>query len=173
MSQPAIDVLQGQECPMCKEKSLTLTESETEIAFFGKVYLFSMTCEQCKYHKADVEAAEQHEPCRWTLDIEKEDDLKIRVVKSAEATVKIPHIMTIESGPSSNGYVTNVEGVINRVKRMLESTRDQEEDLENKKKIKNMLKKIQKTLWGQEKLRMIIEDATGNSTIISEKAVKA
>ena len=172
MSEPPIHVLPGQECPACKEKNLTLTESETDIAFFGKVFLFSMSCDSCKYHKADLEAAEQHEPSKWTFEIENEQDLKVRVVKSAEATVKIPHIMSIESGPASNGYVTNIEGILNRVKKMLETTRDQEEDLENKKKAKNMLKKIQKVIWGHEKIKVIIEDPTGNSSIISEKAIK-
>ena len=172
MADEPIHVLAGQPCPMCNEKSLTLTESETEIAFFGKVYLFSMSCEACKYHKADLEAAEQHEPCKWTFDVENEKDMHVRVVKSAEATIEIPHIMTIESGPASNGYITNIEGVLNRVKKMLETTRDQEEELDAKKKLKNMLKKLQKVFWGQETLKIIIEDSTGNSSIISEKAVK-
>jgi len=36
-----------------------------------------------------------------------------------------------------------------------------------------MVKKLQKVLWGDEKLKLIIEDPTGNSAIISDKAVKA
>src|SRR3989338_7794159 len=153
MANEEVHVLAGQQCPMCNKKTLTLTESETEIPFFGKVFLFSMSCEECKYHKADVESAEQHEPCRWAFEIENEQDMHIRVVKSAEATVKIPHMVSIESGPASNGYVTNIEGVLSRVKKILETTRDQEEELEAKKKAKNMIKKLQKVMWGNEKLK--------------------
>ena len=40
-------------------------------------------------------------------------------------------------------------------------------------KAKNLLKKIQKISWGQEKAKLIIEDPSGNSAIISEKAVKS
>lgn len=173
MADQEMHVLAGQQCPMCNKKALTLTESETEVPFFGKVFLFSMTCDECKYHKADIECAQNQEPCKWTFDIENEKDLNVRIVKSAEATVKIPHMMSIESGPGSNGYVTNIEGILNRVKKVLETTRDQEEDNDAKKKAKNMIKKIQKVLWGQEKLKLIIEDPTGNSSIISERAVKA
>ena len=54
--------LSGQTCPMCRKNTLTLLESESEVPFFGKLFLFSMTCGSCKYHKAAVEAAEQHEP---------------------------------------------------------------------------------------------------------------
>jgi len=35
-----------------------------------------------------------------------------------------------------------------------------------------MLKKLQNVLWGSEKLKIIIEDPSGNSAIISEKAVR-
>lgn len=168
-----VDVLGEQECPMCRAKTLTLTEHEREIPYFGRVYLFSMTCSSCKYHKADVEAAEKKEPCKYTLEISGEQDMSIRVVKSAEATVKIPNIMTIESGPGSNGYITNVEGVLNRVKTMLEKAKEDCEDEDDKKKVWNMIKKINRVVWGSEKMKMIIEDPTGNSAIISEKVVKS
>lgn len=168
-------VLAGQECPVCHKKSCILTELEREIPFGEKdtkIYIFSMRCDECGYHKADVEFAEHNEPVKYTLDIESEDDMKIRIVKSAEATVKIPHIITIESSPASNGYITNVEGVFNRVKKAIEVARDSAEDEAEKKKAKNLLKKIQRIMWGQEKAKLIIEDPTGNSMVISDKAVK-
>ena len=55
---------------------------------------------------------------------------------------------------------------------MIEDARDNEEDPAAKKKAKNHLKKLQKVMWGQEKMKIIIEDPTGNSAIISEKAEK-
>ena len=162
-----------QQCPLCHEKTLILTERETEVPYFGKVYLFSMTCSNCKYHKADVEALEQKEPVKYEFEISSEEDMKVRVVKSAEATVKLPHIATISPGPAAQGYVTNIEGIINRVKYQVESAKEMEEDEEEKKKAKNMLKKITRITWGQEKQRIVIEDPSGNSAIISDKAVKS
>ena len=102
-----------------------------------------------------------------------EEDMKVRVVKSAEATVKLPHIATISPGPAAQGYVTNIEGILNRVKYQVESAKEMEEDEEEKKKAKNMLKKITRITWGQEKQRIVIEDPSGNSAIISDKAVKS
>jgi zinc finger protein len=166
-------VINGELCPFCHNKTLTLTEAETDIPFFGKAYLFSMNCASCGYHKADVETEEQKEPCKYTLEISSEEDMKIRVVKSSNATVKIPHIGSIEPGEASNGYITNIEGVLQRIKKQVEVLRDDSEDEEDKKKAKNMLKKLLRVMWGQEKLKMIIEDPTGNSAIISEKAVKS
>lgn len=169
-SQPS--VLEGQPCPMCHKKTLALTEAETEVPFFGKMFVFSMSCSNCKYHKADVEAAEKHDPAKWTVEVSGEADMKIRVVKSSTANVKIPFVTTIEAGAGSNGYITNVEGILNRVKKILEDIRDNADGKSERKKAKNLLKKIQKTVWGNEKLKIIIEDKEGNSAIISEKAVK-
>jgi zinc finger protein len=170
MKPPAI--VKGQPCPMCKKKTLTLMEDEREIPFFGKCYLFSMTCSNCHYHKADVESEEKHPAVKYSLDIIKEDDMKIRVVKSAEATIKIPHMITMEGGEASNGFITNIEGVLNRIKKVVEFARDNEDDNSLRKKAKNQLKKLNKVMWGQESLKIIIEDPSGNSAIISEKAVK-
>ena len=162
-----------QPCPLCHEKTLILTERETEVPYFGKVYLFSMTCSNCKYHKADVEATEQKEPVKYEFEISGEEDMKVRVVKSSEATVKLPHLATITPGPASQGYVTNIEGILNRVKHQIEAAKEMEEDEEDKKKAKNLLKKILNITWGKEKQKIVIEDPSGNSAIISDKAVKS
>ncbi len=161
-----------QPCPMCKQKTLVLSEAEREVPYFGKVYLFSMTCSNCKYHKADIECTEKQEPSKYTFEIKSKDDLNVRVIKSSEATVKIPHITTITPGPASNGYITNIEGIFNRVKREVETLRDTSEEKEDRKKAKNMLKKILKIMWGQQPQKIIIEDPSGNSAIISDKAEK-
>jgi zinc finger protein len=166
-------VLRGQPCPVCGKNSLQLMEKEMDVPYFGQMFIFNMSCdsEECKYYKTDIEAIEKKDPCRWTIEISTEEDMKIRVVKSSEATVKIPHVTTITPGPASNGYITNVEGILNRVKHEIETARDAEEDEEVKKRAKNLLKKLLKVTWGQEKLKIIIEDPSGNSAIISEKAV--
>ena len=162
-----------QPCPLCHENTLILTEGESEVPYFGKVLLFSMTCSSCKYHKADVEAIEQKEPAKYEFEISSEQDMKVRVVKSSEAIVKLPHIATITPGPASQGYVTNIEGILNRVKYQIESAKEMEEDDSDKKKAKNLLKKLLNITWGKEKQKIIIEDPSGNSAIISDKAVKS
>lgn len=167
-----VSTLEKQPCPMCRNNTLTLTEFTRDVPFFGKVFLFSMNCSSCNYHKADVEPAEQREPSKYTIEISGEEDMKIRVVKSSSATVRIPRITTISPGESSNGYITNVEGLLSRVKKIIEHLRDEAEDKSERKKAKNMLKKIQDVMWGRDSLKITIEDPTGNSAIISEKALK-
>src|SRR3990167_3312712 len=165
--------LKGEECSICHLKSLVLREDEMDIPHFGKCYLLTMKCEKCNYHKTDVEAAEQRKPIKVTIKVDSEEDMNIRVIKSGEATVKIPHIITIEPGPASEGYVTNIEGLLERVKAMIQSSAEGEDDPAAKKKAKNILKKLGKVLVGREKLKIIIEDETGHSAIISDKAQKS
>ncbi len=170
---PEPETVTGEQCAFCHEKALILSEREVEVPYFGNVLLFSMTCNNCKYHKSDVEALEKKEPSKYTFEINKEEDMKVRIVKSSEATIKIPHITTISPGPASQGFVTNVEGILRRVKHQVETLRDSAEDDVDKKKAKNMLKKLAKIMWGQEKQKIIIEDPSGNSAIISDKAEKS
>ena len=165
--------IKNQPCPFCGKKKCTLTEEEVDIPYFGRVFVLSMDCEACGTRKSDVEPAEKKEPCKYTLEVNSEEDLNIKIVKGGEATVKIPHIITMEPGPASSGYVTNVEGLLERVKKIIESSVESEEDTSAKKKAKNMIKKLNKVIFGKEKLKIIIEDKTGHSAIISEKAQKS
>ena len=165
------DVVAGETCPVCLQKSLILMEREQEIPYFGKVLLFSMSCNGCQFHKADVECAEERDPAKYSIEVSGSDDMMIRVVKSSQATVKVPYVADIQPGEASNGYVTNVEGILQRIKKQIETIRDTEEDDAAVQKAKSLIKKINRAIWGEEKLRLIIEDPTGNSAIISDKAV--
>ena len=156
---------------MCGEKKATLHEEEIDIPHFGKTYVFGIYCNACGYRKSDLEAAERHQGMEYTLEISSEDDMSIKVVKSSEAGIKIPRIITIEPGPGSNGYVTNVEGVLERVKKAVESAVD-EDDKDARKKAKNMIKKINNAILGRDKLKLTITDPSGNSAIISDKVTK-
>lgn len=168
-----IDVLEGELCPFCHKKTLTLRQAEREVPFFGNLIIYSMDCEneECGYHKADVEAEVPKGAVKASVDISSEEDLKIRIVKSSTATVKIPHVGNIEPGEASNGYITNVEGILNRMKTQVEFARDNAEDPADRKKAKNILKKLTKVLMGSEKLTISLDDPAGNSAIISDKTV--
>ncbi len=165
-----MDKLKNQPCPICRKNTLTLTEEEVDVPHFGKTYLFSMICEDCKYHQSDVESAEQKEPCRLTIMIDSEKDMNIKIVKSSNASIKIPELrVSVESGPASDGYISNVEGVLDRFKKIIEGERDEAEEDDIKKKAKNLLKKIWKVKLGEIPIKVIIEDKSGNSAIISDK----
>jgi len=164
-----VEVLEGEPCPFCNKKTMTLSQAEDDIPFFGKVFIFGMNCTSCGYRKADVEAAEKKPGSKQTFEVTSQKDLSVRVIKSSEATVKIPHIGSMEPGEGSEGFVTNIEGLIERFKKQIEVLRDTAEDEEDRKKAKNMLKKLQRVLWGDETLKITLEDPSGNSGFIQQK----
>ncbi len=165
-------VLEGQPCPVCKSNTLTLREAEVEVPFFGKLYLYSMDCSNCGFHKADVESAIQKPPVKIQFTVEGDKDLRVRVVKSSKARITLKGIGSIEPGIESNGYITNVEGLISRFKHQVQVILDSEDqDSDARAKAKKLLKKLNRILAGWDKAVLIIEDESGNSAILSEKAV--
>jgi len=167
-----MDTLENQECPFCHKKAVTIQEDQKDIPFFGKTYLFSMNCSECKFFKADVESAETKDPVKCTFMIENEKDMKVRVVKGSEATVKISQLkMEVTPGPASNGYITNIEGVLNRFEKIIKDEKEDAEDDSVKKHAKVLLKKLWKIKLGELPLKVVIEDPSGNSAIISEKTI--
>ena len=166
-----MDKLDNQPCPVCRNKTLTLTEDMVEVPYFGKTYIFSMRCSSCKYFMSDVEAEEQKEPSRYTIETDSDKDMQIRVVKSSAAAIKIPQLkMSVESGPASIGFISNIEGVLDRFKEIIEQEKESTDEEGVRKNAKNLLKKIWKIKLGDIKVKIILEDSTGNSAIISEKA---
>lgn len=163
--------LKNQKCSMCNKNTLTLTEETYNIPHFGRCFLMSMSCSNCYFHKASVESEETKPPCRYTFTIKDKKDLNVKVIKSSEATIKIPQLrLSVTPGPSSTGYFTNIEGVLSRFKKIIEDQRDSAEDSSIKKKAKNLLKKLWKVECGDLELKIIIEDPSGNSSILSDKA---
>src|SRR3989338_1032287 len=166
-----MEKLEKQDCPFCYEKKLTLTQEEIEIPYFGKTFIFGMQCFGCNYNESDVEAEELKEPTRYTIEINNEEDMKIRVVKSSQAIVKVPTLrMEVKPGTIPEGYVSNVEGVLDKFKKIIEDQRDLTDDGDVRKNAKNLLKKLWKVKLGDISVKIVIEDPSGNSAIISNKA---
>lgn len=166
-----MEEIKGQVCPICGKKELVLCEDEMDIPYFGLCFLFSMNCSSCGFSKSDVEAEEKKDPVKITFTIEDVKDLNARVVKSSNALIKISQLkMSIEPGENSEGFISNIEGLLGKFEKVLEGQRDSAEDKDIRKKAKNLLKKIWKVKCGDVPLKIIIEDKSGNSAIISEKA---
>ena len=158
--------LKNQPCPFCNKKTLTLIEEEKEIPYFGKVFIFSMQCSNCKYSMSDVEATEQKEPCKYEIEVNSDKDMLIRIVKSSQATIKIPQLkMSMTPGPASIGFISNIEGLLDKFREIIESERETAEEDEIKTHAKNLLKKLWKIKLGDISVKIIIEDPSGNSAI--------
>ncbi len=166
-----MQVLKNQKCAMCGRASATLTESTEDVPHFGKCFLMSMTCSSCHYHQSDVESEESdHNPVKHTFEIKSKKDLNVRVIKAAQATVKIPQMrLSITPGVASIGYISNIEGLLARFKAIIEEQRDNAEDAKVRKAAKRLLKKLWNVENGDQPMKIVIEDPSGNSAIVSDE----
>jgi zinc finger protein len=162
------------DCPICKSKnSLKALMFIHEIPYFGKVMESTIICEKCGYRNADVMILEEKEPRLYTVKVEEEKDLFTRVIRSKSGTIELEELgVTIEPGPASQGFISNVEGVLERVKETLIMTRhfkEQENDLEAVKKVDELLEYIEEVKNGQKSLTIKVMDPFGHSALIGEK----
>jgi zinc finger protein len=167
-------MVQKLDCPICGGKnSFTITNHEIDIPYFGKVIETTMMCDRCKYRNSDVFPLEVREPKRYKLTIKDEKDLNKRVIKSSTGYVRIPELgVEITPGPVSEGYVSNVEGVLNRVDNVLQTLIRWAENEEQKKKGEELRERIKKIKEGKETATLIIEDPLGHSVIIGDGVVE-
>ena len=130
-----------------------------------------MNCSNCDLKKSDIECEENKGPLSYTFNITSKEDMEVRIVKSGSAKIKFPSLRTkVEPSQANEGYISNIEGVLTRLEEVLRIERDASEDKSARKTAKNLLKKIWKVKLGEIPLKIIIEDPTGNSAIVSEKA---
>ena len=159
-------------CPACEKIGLDVAFHIHKIPYFGEVMESVISCPSCGYRHADVVILEAREPVRYTLKVGSEEDMLIRVVRSGSARIEIPELgIKITPGLNSDGYISNVEGVLTRIEDVLTMIKSWEGG-EKGERAEELLTRIKKIKAGKETARLIIEDPTGNSTIISDKAGK-
>jgi len=158
-------------CPCCGRELKVITQLY-KVPYFDDVLLMSFTCE-CGFKHAETLVTKIGEPTRFKIRI-KGDNLNARVIKSSSGTIRIPELgINIEPGPTSQAFITNVEGILHRVKDVVKSISVLHKDDANvKRKCDEIIKKIDETIEGKDELTLIIDDPFGNSLIISNDAVK-
>ena len=156
-------------CPACSVEGIAKSMmKEIEIPHFGKVLETTIQCPKCGFKHSDVIALEQNDPAKYTIEINK-NNLSVRVVRSQSATVTIPELgVKVEPGPKSEGYVTNVEGILTRFEEAVKKAMNLFDDAESQKNAENTLNNILELKKGNGTATLIIHDPFGQSNIVSE-----
>jgi len=157
-------------CPKCGEK-IMITEYLYRLPVIGKVIISTGKCKKCGYTYKDVRAAESHGPQRIKLYIDSLEDLNTIVVRAGTASIYIPELeVSITPGSASQGFITTVEGILNRVKEVMELLKE-DSDVDADVWSRQM-ESIKRAMVGDLKFTLIIEDPEGVSRIINEKVEK-
>ena len=159
-------------CPLCNHKSLRVSNIIISIPYFGEVIDFTISCDSCGYKRSDIMPVEVKEPTRYSFHVESACDVSTRIVKSSTCTIKIPDLgIIIEPGPLSEGYISNVEGLLNRISSVINMGMRMGKE-EEKKNGQEIIERITKLIDGEERVCIIFEDPLGFSAIASDKAIK-
>ncbi|MCG7853466.1 MAG: ZPR1 zinc finger domain-containing protein [Methanosarcinaceae archaeon] len=158
-------------CPLCHEDLIIQWQSDN-IPFFGEVMYITTRCD-CGFRFADTMILTQKEPVHYEITINCMEDLNARFIRSTSGTVRIPELgIDVEPGMASESYVTNIEGILDRIKDVVITATNWVKDDETKYarglEVQNVL---DDAMNGKGKLTVVIEDPLGNSAIISDSAI--
>jgi len=158
-------------CPCCNSEIEYLYKTEN-IPFFSDILIISAVCPACGYKFVDTQLLKHGDPSRYTVSVESEQDLAIRVVRSMSASLEIPELgVRIDPGPACEGFISNVEGVLDRIGTVVEGAARNGTD-DEKVSAAALLANIARVKAGQFPVTLILEDPSGNSGLIADKTVK-
>lgn len=161
-----MDVSYAAQCPSCDTESMMTSQTEYEVEHFGSVLLSVVTCQKCGYKHTDVITLTEREPIGLTAKISSVEDLNMRVIKSGTATVSMPEFgASITPGPYSEGYISNVEGILDRIEDALTFMLTTAEG-KRLAKGERILKQI-RMAKDKPRFTFVIKDPFGNSAIVS------
>ncbi|WNY24686.1 hypothetical protein MsAc7_02100 [Methanolapillus millepedarum] len=164
-------------CPLCQNE-LVMKWQRDNIPYFGDIMYTTSICSNCTFRFADTLILTGKDPVCYSLSVNTPDDLDARVIRSTSGTILIQELgIMVEPGPISESYITNVEGVLQRIRGVVESaTRWSEADCELDKVERGLylLARIDEIIENPEtadcKITLEIKDPLGNSAILSANA---
>jgi zinc finger protein len=157
-------------CPICTKEIQYLYQTE-EIPYFSEILIISALCPSCGWRYVDTQLLKNAEPSRWELTIESPEDMMVRVIRSMTGVISIPELgIRIDPGPACEGFISNVEGVLDRVEKVLTNLHNWAESDGEKERVHNLQGKLQEVREGRLPVTLVIDDLSGNSAIIADRA---
>jgi zinc finger protein len=122
----------------------------TRIPFYKEVILSSFACPHCNFSNSALQSAGEILPrgIELILRVEQMEDLDRQVIKTDHCSVQVPELELEIPAGTQEGEITNVEGILRRVKEGLEQEqpRRKEEHPEDFESIEKFLGKIKACL---------------------------
>ena len=165
-----------QPCPICfSDEGLTMIAHTSEIPYFGEHTQLTILCPSCGWKHTDFIPAEGKKPGAFSLEIEGIEMLSVRIIRSSSCTIKIEELgLEVEPGGATTGYVSNIEGVLNRFQGAVEMMYRQAKTSNEKetiRKCEGLIEKINLVKDGNLMVEITLLDPMGHSQILHENAV--
>lgn len=159
-------VARSLKCPDCTKDTLSISTHTIQEFFQEGILEVIYSCGECGYRSCDVYPLRASDPERLKFRVECVNDLNTRIARSSSATIRIPELeATITPGSLADGYVTNVEGLLDRIEAAFKTKK-------TAAAAGRVLGKLHKMREGKLPFTLIIDDPFGNSRIASRKVKK-
>ncbi len=159
-------------CPQCEEgEALTMLAMNSEIPYFGEHTQITVLCSSCGWKHTDFIPSDGEKPGFSSLVVDNEQKMMVRVVRSSSCTIRIPELdLEVSPGGSSSGYVTNIEGVINRFENAIETIIRGDDGKEGEIAMQ-ILERLHHAKEGKERISVELLDPRGRSQIIHGEVI--
>ncbi|MCK9592031.1 MAG: ZPR1 zinc finger domain-containing protein [Methanoregula sp.] len=158
-------------CPYCNTEIEYIYHTEN-IPYFSDILIISAICSSCGYKYVNTQILTEKEPVRYEMIVKAGEDLSIRIIRSMSASLEVPELgVRIDPGPACEGFISNVEGVLDRIEKIVKGALNWGND-EEQENARLLLDRIAEVKCGSFPITIILEDPSGNSAIVSDKAKK-
>ena len=160
-------------CVICGfDGGLSMLAHTEEIAYFGEHTQVTLTCPGCGWRQTDFIPAEAREGSSHTYRIDSTDDLQVRVIRGSACTVRLLELdLEVRPGSHSTGYVSNIEGVLNRFQDVVDMVGRQaaiEGDDGAITELEQMTQAMLEIRRGQREATLQLLDPHGHSMILTD-----
>ena len=143
-----------------------------EIAYFGEHTQVTLTCPGCGWRQTDFIPAEAREGSCQTYRIDSVEDLQVRVIRGSACTVRLLELdLEVRPGSHSTGYVSNIEGVLNRFQDVIDMVGRQAATEANEgasAELAQLTQSMVEIREGQREATLELLDPHGHSMILTE-----
>lgn len=168
MAGPPVEVELDSPCVACGRKGVVNIVSNIDLPFLGEAMQTTYICRSCGFKHSDLITLENRGALRYEALIEKQDDLNLRVVRSNSGTIRIPELgVEIEPGIASESFISNTEGVLERIEDVVRILMADAE-LDVHQKCQALLEKLGKMKNADMPFHLVVEDPYGNSAILGD-----
>ena len=155
-------------CIACGRKGVVNIVSNLDLPYLGEAMQTTYVCRSCGFKHSDLITLENRGAIRYEAFIEKEEDLSLRVVRSNSGTIRIPEIgVEIEPGLASESFISNTEGVLDRIEEVVRILMSDAE-LDVHMKCEALLEKLGKMKSAEVPFHLVVEDPYGSSAILGD-----
>ncbi len=160
-------------CPQCADGgTLTMLAMNSEIPYFGEHTQITILCSSCGWKHTDFIPSDGEKPGFSSLVVDNEQKMMVRIVRSSSCTVRIPELdLEVSPGGSSSGYVTNIEGVINRFETAIETIIRGDDDGNGGEIAMQILETLHHVKKGMGEVSLELLDPRGRSQIIHGEVI--